>query len=248
VTRKTHVRLAVSHRILDGNRGLAIAAAACAAVAVLGSVVMGSYEGVSGAVTSSDAFTNTAYLVGSGPIQLREGVGSTACLSAGVDPAGSAHSAAGGRCEAIDDFGARTDQLPGGSSSATSITLTNAGSVSTAGASLVAGTCTAAAARDYAGSDVSHYCASVDVTIGNTTPGAIDKCVFPLATVANCPAPNPSGTLASLANRTLRNPALSTLAVGASATYSITVQLDRSATNADQGLTASLPLTWNINQ
>jgi hypothetical protein len=106
-------------------------------------------------------------------------------------------------------------------------------------------------ARDghlYAGLDTIHYCATVDVTIGNTTPGAIDKCVFPLATVASCPAPNPSGTLASLASRTLRDPALSTLAVGASATYSITVRLDRSATNADQGLTASLPLTWNINQ
>jgi hypothetical protein len=168
----------------------------------------GSYGGVSGAVTSSDAFSNTAYLVGSGPTQLREGVGSMTCLSAGVDPTGSAHSAAGGTCDAIDDFGARTDQLPGGRASATSITLTNVGSVSTKGASFVAGTCIAAAAHDYAGSDISRYCATVDVTIGNTTPGAIDKCVFPLATVANCPAPNPSGTLANLANRTLRNPAL----------------------------------------
>ena len=39
---------------------------------------------------------------------------------------------------------------------------------------------------------------------------------------------------------------MSTLAAGASASYVITVQLDSSATNADQGLTATIPLTWSI--
>jgi hypothetical protein len=246
---KTHTRLDVSHRLIGGNRGMAVATAACAAVAVLGSVAVRSYEGVSGAVTSMGDFTDTAYQVGSGPVQLREGVGSTACFSTGSGLASLA--AAGDPCGAIDDLGGRMDQVPGGPASLSSITLTNVGGVSTSGASLAAGTCKTADAsddRDYAGSDTSHYCAKVDVTIGNTTPGALDKCVFPVATVAACRAPSLTGTLASLASRTLRNPALSTLAVNASSTYSITVELDGSATNADQGLTASLSLTWSISQ
>ena len=44
------------------------------------------------------------------------------------------------------------------------------------------------------------------------------------------------------------HPALSALAAGGSATYVITVQLDATATNADQGLTATIPLTWSITQ
>ena len=41
---------------------------------------------------------------------------------------------------------------------------------------------------------------------------------------------------------------LSPLAAGASATYVISVELDPGATNADQGLTATIPLTWSITQ
>jgi hypothetical protein len=88
----------------------------------------------------------------------------------------------------------------------------------------------------------------VDVTIANTTYGAADKCVFPIVTPAACSAPSSSGTLASLASATLTNPGLSTLAAGASTTYVVTVQLEATATNADQGLTATVPLTWVISQ
>jgi hypothetical protein len=42
---------------------------------------------------------------------------------------------------------------------------------------------------------------------------------------------------------------MSALAAGGVATYTITVQLDSTAaTNADQGLTATLPFTWAISQ
>ena len=56
-----------------------------------------------------------------------------------------------------------------------------------------------------------------------------------------------TNTLASLANQTFNTTPMSALA-GASATYVVSVQLDSSATNADQGLTATLPFTWAINQ
>jgi hypothetical protein len=54
--------------------------------------------------------------------------------------------------------------------------------------------------------------------------------------------------LATLASQTLSSPGLSNLAAGATSTYVITVQLDSSATNADQGLTATLLLTWGLSQ
>ena len=41
---------------------------------------------------------------------------------------------------------------------------------------------------------------------------------------------------------------MSPLAAGPTATYVITVELDPGATNADQGLTATIPLTWSITQ
>jgi hypothetical protein len=39
-----------------------------------------------------------------------------------------------------------------------------------------------------------------------------------------------------------------TIAAAATAPYSVNVVLDPSAANADQGLTASVPLTWSIAQ
>ena len=71
--------------------------------------------------------------------------------------------------------------------------------------------------------------------------------VFPTQAGA-CPALSNASTLAGLANTTFDTVPMSALAAGASATYVITVQLDASATNADQGLTATIPLTWSITQ
>jgi hypothetical protein len=39
---------------------------------------------------------------------------------------------------------------------------------------------------------------------------------------------------------------MSTIAAGVTATYSVSVELDPSATNPHQGLAASVPLTWSI--
>ena len=41
---------------------------------------------------------------------------------------------------------------------------------------------------------------------------------------------------------------MSALAPAGTATYVVTVQLDAAATNADQGLTATVPFTWSISQ
>jgi hypothetical protein len=121
--------------------------------------------------------------------------------------------------------------------------LTNVGNTAASTSNLLAGLCSQAASSDdggYVGSDAA-FCGKVDVTINNNTT---NKCVLPSAAVA-CVAPTNSTTLATLASQNLT---LSALAAGASASYTITVQLDTSATNADQGLTATIPLTWSITQ
>jgi len=127
--------------------------------------------------------------------------------------------------------------------------LTNVGNKNATLASLVTGACSQAAASDdsgYIGSDLT-FCSKVDVTIANTTAGAADKCVYPTQAAA-CPALSNSNTLATLASQTFNTTPMSALNAGASATYVVSVQLDSSATNADQGLTATLPFTWAINQ
>jgi hypothetical protein len=195
-----------------------------------------------GAVGGAPAPMTGSATKGSGQVQLSEGVGTARCVSTAVGR---------GSCRMIDDLGATVDHAPGGATTATTVTLTNIGTVGTNVASLTIGACTAAPAHDndgYTGSDLAGYCAAVDLTIANTTAGALDKCVFPAATVAACSAPGALGTLASFASRTLTNPALTTLAARQSATYVISVRLSPTASNADQGLTASLPLTWGISQ
>jgi hypothetical protein len=57
-----------------------------------------------------------------------------------------------------------------------------------------------------------------------------------------------TNTLAGLASTTFSAVPLSALTAGSSATYVVTAQLDTSATNADQGLTATVPFAWSISQ
>jgi hypothetical protein len=231
-----HTQTIGPRRSFGRRRALATAGLAVAAFGVAGFGALGG----AGAIASPASG-------GAGSVQLREGVGTTTCFSTG--PAASPGQAAA--CDRINDLGAATDQSAAGPSTSTTVTVTNVGSVDTSAASLAAGACSATAARDdngFVGADRNGFCGTVDVTIANTTPGAHYRCLFPDLSVDACAAPDQDGTLARLAGSRLTDPGLSTLAAGGSATYVITVRSDPSQTNADQGLTASLPLTWTISQ
>ncbi len=133
------------------------------------------------------------------------------------------------------------------------VTLTNQGSVaSTSGLVLKAESCSATAAP-YAGSalnplssgsDTAGFCGNVWVTIENTT--GIASCLYP-AQAGACPAPSASYTLAGLVVKSNTTLAAS-LAAGASEAIKITTELGTSATNADQGLSASMPMTYTLSQ
>ncbi len=225
-------------RIGSNKRGLVAAAAGVVALAMTSAFTLGGFTA---------AINNSTNTFSSATIQLEENQGATTCFSTGSGSGGSVVAANSGTCSTINLLNGALDQVPSGTALTSTITLTNVGNHATTSASLVGGaTCTASAASDdagYVGSDTAGYCGKVDVTIQNSTAG---KCVYPSSASA-CVAPTSANTLAGLVGTTLTTN-VSALAVSGTATYVITAVLDGSATNADQGLSASLPMTWNINQ
>ncbi|MDA8275102.1 MAG: hypothetical protein M0029_06940 [Actinomycetota bacterium] len=191
----------------------------------------------------------------SGTLVLAKQVGSGApCLSSS-NAAGSITTNIDATCPG-SDLGSVATGGPG-TTATTTVTLTNEGSVAaTSGLALTTGACTATGAPDAAsplvplatGSDTTGFCGKVDVTIEDLT-GTV-SCLFPAGAGA-CPAPsNAGGTLATLAAKT--TPLAASLAPGASEQLQITTMLDdgatTGATNADQGLVASMPMTYTLAQ
>jgi hypothetical protein len=214
-------------------------AAAALVVIALGTTAAISVAGFSAQIV------NNANSFSAGTMQLEEGNGSINCYSTGSG-AGGTVTTNSANCS-INKLVGTLNQVPAGTPLTTNVTMTNVGSTAASLESLVMGACSAAAASNangYVGSDTAGFCAKVDFSVGYT-----GKCVYPANAAAACPAtPTNSGTLAGAASTTFNNsstPALTLLAAGASQTYTFTVMLDGSATNADQGLAASMTMTWN---
>jgi len=228
-------------RIRNNKRGLVASLAAVAALATTATYTLGGF---------SAGITNTSSTFSSATVQLEESNGTTTCYSTGSGTGGSVTASNTNSGCSINALVGTLDQVPAGAPLSSTLTFTNVGNRTATVASMVTGACSAAAAADnggYTGSDVSGFCGKVDVTVANTTPGATDKCVYPTQASA-CPALSSASTLAGMAGTTFSAVPLSTLAAGASATYVVSVQLDTSATNADQGLAATVPFSWSISQ
>jgi hypothetical protein len=217
---------------------------ALGAVAVLAATAVVTLGGFSATINNSSSTFSSA------TIQLEESNGTTTCYSTGSGSGGTVTATNANSTCTINDLVGTLDQVPGGTALTTTLTFTNVGNHSATVSSMVAGTCTAAAASDdsgYVGGDTSGFCGKVDVTIANNTTSATDKCVYPTQATA-CPSLSNTYNLSTLAGSSFSSVPLSTIAAGASATYLVSVQLDSTATNADQGLTATLPFTWSISQ
>lgn len=238
----------IKPRIFKGSRGRKLG--------IGGAAVMAATLGVTATFTlggfSAGVGSNSASNFSSATVQLEEGNGSTTCFSTGTGSGGSVGSSNSNTSCAVNDLTGSLDQVPGGTALTSTITLTDVGNHTPSTASLTVGSCTVSSASDngtYEGSDTSGFCGKVDVTIANTTSSATDPCVYPTSTSA-CPGLSSTYTLTTLAaagsfsSTPLSIPAAS----GGTATYVISVQLDASATNADQGLEATLPFTWSISQ
>lgn len=210
------------------------------------------------AVTAATAFGVTPFYaqVGgsansfqSGTLILSKSIGGgTACLSSPNSAAGITTNV-NTSCTG-SDLGTGTTNSVGGTAQTASVALTNQGSISSlTGIALTESSCTTAAAP-YAsstlnplssGSDTASFCGKVDVTIYNGT-----KCVYPAGAGA-CPALSNTYTLSTLAAAGSLS-LVSSLASGSTVTLTFDTELDSVATNADQGLIASIPLTYTLTQ
>ncbi len=217
--------------------------------ALLGVALLGLTSAVTlGAVGFNATITNPTNTYSSGTLLLQEGSGTAACVSSGTDTinAANTNSACG-----INDFGTTANAAPGIVTTA-AIPVSNVGTV--AGSTLTitpAATCAVtanSATTPYSGADTTGFCGKVDVTIQNDSTTS-PSCVYPAGTGA-CPAPSSTYTLATLAGHA----PLSGSGLGASGSstgtgsYTVSLELDSSATNADQGLSATVPLTWQLSQ
>jgi hypothetical protein len=187
---------------------------------------------------------NTSNTFVSGTIALKETSGATTCLSTGAGVVTDTNSFS---CSTIDKFGGagNPNQKPGGTALSTVVTVKNDGTLSASTFTLTPGSCTTTATGAYHGSNTAGFCGKINVTIEDDTGAA--ACIFPAGAGA-CAAPSSSNTLASLVSGGAITLNSGSLAAGASRTYTFKVQLDASAVNDMQGLTATLPLTWNIAQ
>jgi len=143
----------------------------------------------------------------------------------------------------LDPFN-NLNAVPAGTTTTTTITVKNLGTVTANALTLTPGNCTAVARSDtngYTGGGTTTFCGKVDVTIGEGT-----KCLFPVSATA-CPALSNANNLSNIptAGVTLNG---GTLAAGGTDAIVIKTQLDTSATNAHQGLKASMPFQWSVTQ
>ena len=228
----------ISRKMTGGFAGLV---AALAAVLALTSTASVSFAGFSAQIVNSN---NT---FSAGTMQLQETSGAINCYSTGTGGGGTVGTNSA-TCATINKLVGTLDQVPAGSPLTTTITMKNNGTIAATLESLGFGSCTAAAASDansYVGSDTSGFCGKVDFSVGIS-----GKCLYPANAAASCPAtPTSSGTLSGAATlgsiTQASTPGMTVLAAGATQAYSFTVMLDSSATNADQGLAASMQMTWN---
>jgi hypothetical protein len=226
-------------KLLSARRWLPAGAAALATAALAVTAAV-SVSGFSAQVV------NNASTFSSGTMQLEENSGSTTCYSTGTGSGGTVSATNSANCS-INNLIGTLDQVPAGTPLSTTITMTNVGSSNASLESLVMGACSVAPSPDdkgYVGSDTTGFCDKVDFSIGIN-----GKCIYPANATAGCPGlPTSAGNLGVVAGTTFTSnstPPLTLLAAGSSQAYTFTVMLDQSATNADQGLSASMTMTWN---
>lgn len=192
--------------------------------------------------------------VNSGTLVIALDNGSVWCDSTGANGAvpvgngtGGSTAANNASCSAsIDPLGGLTNVIPGGAVSTQTLTVKNIGNIAGNALALTPGTCAATTRTDtngYNGGGTASFCGKVNITIQE---GA-SKCLFP-AQASACPALSNANNLSTLGTSPITLNSTGALAAGATDVITIKAQLDSTATNAHQGLKASVPFTWSITQ
>lgn len=174
------------------------------------------------------AITNSTNNVTTGSLVLQEGVGSNATTFTCTSVDGSTITTNASTCSTINTFGGTGSQtMVPGQTVTQNVTFKNSGTLSAGSFTLAPAGCTQSSAATPAGS-ASDLCSRLNVVV--TQVGATTPTIY-------------TGTLAGF---TASKP-LATLATGASSTFTFAVTLDSGATNAYQGLQASVPMTWTLS-
>jgi hypothetical protein len=211
-------------------------AALTVSLGIVGTVAMGAAmtPAMSGFTASINNSNNS---VGTGTLLMTETQGAVTCLSSA---SGTVTTANAGTCSTINKLSGNTTAIPGGTYTST-VTIKNNGTVPANTFTLTPSGCSVTANGSVNGTDTAGFCGKVNLTVADTTTNGSPVCVLP-ASAAACAAPSSTTTLSSIGTTPI---SLATpLAPGASRTYTFTVQIDSSANNNDQGLSANEPLTW----
>jgi hypothetical protein len=184
--------------------------------------VTGTLSGFTAAITNS---TNT---VTTGSLVLQEGVGSNATSFTCTSVDGASITSNASTCSTINKFGGAGYQaMVPGATVTQSVTFKNSGSLAASTFTLAPAGCTQTAVGTASGS-ATDLCGKLSLLV--TQVGATTPTVY-------------SGALSGFTT----SKSLATLAAGASSTFTFAITLDSAATNAYQGLQASVPMTWTLN-
>ena len=181
------------------------------------------------------SINNSANTTSSGTLLMTETQGATTCLST----AGTTVSTNAGTCATINKFNSAGTLMTPGVPVTSTVTIKNNGTVPANTFTLTPGGCSQANTSTTPNGTDAAFCGKIDLTLADTTATAF--CVLPSSASAYA-TPTSSVTLATQGTTAI---SLGTpLAAGAQRTYTFTLMLDNSATNADQGLVANETLTW----
>lgn len=190
------------------------------AAGVLGAALLaGSTTGtLSGFAASITGSTNTA---GNGVLTMSEQTTNGTVLCSSTD-ASSVITTNAATCTGVNKFGGGTTLVPGGSAGGT-VVIKNTGTVTAQTFTVEGGGCTPS-------------------FTGSVHGGATDICSVMTLVISSPNNPSVySGSVGGFTSRTL-----ATLAPNASETFTFTVGLPLSTSNAYQGLAASMPVTWTF--
>lgn len=182
------------------------------------------------ALTASiDNSTNTA---GTGAIIMQETSGANTCNSTDGGSNGISNNAA--TCTTINAYGGNM-AMTAGTVSTTTITVKNTGTLPASAFTLTPGSCTQSNNGSANGS-ASNLCAMYNISITTTSP---------VATIYSGTAAAMGTSAINLLGATIFN--TSSVPAGTSYVFTVTATLSSSATDADQGLMISQPLTWQFS-
>jgi hypothetical protein len=221
-----------SERGTRGGRGLPLLWGAGAVAALLLALsTSGTLSAWTSAVLTDDSNTVTT---ASAVILKEVGPSAATCLSS--SGSGNAFT-----CSTVNKYGGTASPLNPGGSQVTDVVFSNVGAAAASSFVLTTGSCSQSPVAGSGSPAAANVCTNGDLTVAVSCSNGATYSAGSAWTDLVQAATAPSSIGASLTHT-------ATLAAGASFTCRFTVALGAGASVLDQGITASQPLTWTLNQ